>query len=134
VLLDLHERNPLQCHRCLQLRQGDQELVQLLSHRVPKWGGAAQDGEETWVGGTRAGMTLHQAALSGDVAEVRRLVASGVKVDERDEFGSTALHYAAFPGDVEVMRVLVELGVQVDAQAVNGETPLQTSVRHGEVL
>jgi hypothetical protein len=34
VLLDLHARNP-QRHRCLQLRQGDQELVHLFSHRVP---------------------------------------------------------------------------------------------------
>jgi hypothetical protein len=32
-------------------------------------------------------MTLHEAAANGDVAEMRRLVAAGVNVDELDENG-----------------------------------------------
>jgi ankyrin repeat protein len=47
-----------------------------------------------------AGIQLHDAAKNGDVAEVRRLVASGVKVDERDADGWTALHLAAQQGHV----------------------------------
>ena len=40
-------------------------------------------------------MKLYQAALNGDVAEVRRFVATGVNVDERDANGRTALHCAS---------------------------------------
>ena len=55
-------------------------------------------------------MTLLQAAVNGDVVEVRRLVATGVNVDERDANGATALLLAAEHGKVEVIRALVELG------------------------
>jgi len=55
-------------------------------------------------------MTLHDAAANGDVAEMRRLVAAGVDVDELDEHGETALLWATDNGHVEAIRVLVELG------------------------
>ena len=60
-----------------------------------------------------ADMTLLQKATQrGDVAEMRRLVANGRNVNERDADGDTALHYAADYGHVEAMRVLVELGAR----------------------
>ena len=43
-------------------------------------------------GGTMAGMVLHKASMKGDVAEMRRLVANGRNVNERDANGVTALH------------------------------------------
>jgi hypothetical protein len=42
-----------------------------------------------------AEMTLHAAAANGNVAEMRRLVASGVNVDELNAHGHTALLHAA---------------------------------------
>jgi hypothetical protein len=66
-----------------------------------------QNGEETWV---VADITLHDAAWSDDVAEMRRLVAAGVDVDELGEDEGTALLWAAYYGHVEAIRVLVELG------------------------
>ena len=55
-----------------------------------------------------AGMKLlQQAAQRGDVAEMRRLVANGRNVNERDANGVTALHVAAVYGHVEAMRALV---------------------------
>ena len=56
-------------------------------------------------------MNLHDAAVRGDVAEVRRMVAAGADLEEqRGEARSMPLHWAAHVGQVEVMRVLVELG------------------------
>jgi hypothetical protein len=67
-----------------------------------------QNGEETWV---VAKMALQEkAAGRGDVAEMRRLVAAGVDVDELGEDEGTALLWAAYYGHVEAIRVLVELG------------------------
>jgi hypothetical protein len=61
--------------------------------------------------GTPAAETLLEAALIGDVTEVRRLVvAMGVNLEKRNADGATALLYAAAKGHVEVLRVLVELG------------------------
>ena len=69
-----------------------------------------------------AGMTLHQAATSGDVAEMRRLVANGRNVNERDANGDTAMHLAADYGHAEVLRVLVELGADKEAKNAAGLT------------
>jgi len=46
---------------------------------------------------------LHKAAERGDVAEMRRLVATGVDVDGVDANKRTALHFAAVHGHVEVL-------------------------------
>ena len=67
-------------------------------------------------GSTGAVMELYQAVSRGDVAELRRLVASGMNVDVLDEDGWTALLYAALNGHVEAIRVLVELGANKDAK------------------
>jgi hypothetical protein len=78
-------------------------------------------------------MTLLQAALNGDVVEVRRLVATGVNVDERDANGATALLLAAEHGKVEVMRALVQLGADKEAKDDDGDTPLLMAAYNGQV-
>ena len=61
-------------------------------------------------------MDLYDAAKSGDVVEVRRLVAAGADVEEeRGELEWRALHVAAGHGQVEVIKVLVELGADKEA-------------------
>ena len=85
-------------------------------------------------GGTTVVMELFQAALNGDVAELRRLVANGRNVNERDADGCTALHYAANNGHVEVLQVLLEqLGADKDAKDVNGATALHWAALYGRV-
>ena len=51
---------------------------------------------------------LHLAARAGNLAEVRRLVESGVPVDAAAQWGNTALLYAAGQNRVEVVRYLLE--------------------------
>jgi hypothetical protein len=79
-------------------------------------------------------MNLHEAAESGDVVEVRRLVAAGADVEEeRGELEWRALHVAAGHGQVEVIKVLVELGADKDAKNAAGMTPLHEAAFNGHV-
>ena len=77
--------------------------------------------------------TLHQAARSGNVAELRRLAGTGANVDDRDAKGETALHWAVVYGHVEAIRVLVELGADKSAKAVGGATALHLATQGGFV-
>ena len=86
----------------------------------------------------RTAMALYQAARDGDVAEVRRLIASGADLNGADGtvFGSTALHLAALFGHVDCVRVLVEGGASVDKRTQFGCTPLHLAAEreHCEIV
>jgi hypothetical protein len=97
-------------------------------------GGGASTTQAGGRAGTPAAETLLQAAKVGDVAEVRKVVALGVNVDERDADGDTALHWAAGNGHVEVLQVLVvELGADKEAKTANGQTALHWAVVNGHM-
>ena len=72
---------------------------------------------------------LYEAARSGDVVEVRGLVAAGSDVEERGEDGGTPLHVAA----EEVMRVLLKMDAEKDAKDDKGGTPLHQAACNGHV-
>ena len=77
---------------------------------------------------------LHKAALRGDVAEVRRLVAAGVGVNEVNAADKmTALHFAADNGHVEAVKTLVELNADIEAKTDQGATPLHFAAVNGHV-
>ena len=83
-------------------------------------------------------MALVEAARDGDVAEVRRLIASGADLNGAEEtvFDCTALHEAAYNGHVDCVRVLVEGGASVDKRDRFGLTPLHwaASRKHCEIV
>ena len=58
---------------------------------------------------------LHAAAYRGDVAELRKLVESGAKLDARDRRRRTPLHVAAFAKEREAIRVLAKAGADLGA-------------------
>lgn len=60
------------------------------------------------------GQALRDAARTGDLATVQRLLDAGVDVDDPDRYASTALSFAARAGHLEVVRLLLERGADPD--------------------
>ena len=50
---------------------------------------------------------LHQAAISGDVETLRKLVLNGADIYTTDNEGENALHFASSEGNVEVIQELL---------------------------
>ncbi|MBN1362875.1 MAG: ankyrin repeat domain-containing protein [Sedimentisphaerales bacterium] len=63
------------------------------------------------------GNALHEAAKSGDVEGLKRLLAEGQDVDEKD-LGNTALEYAAYFGHMTAAQVLLENGAERTTNSV----------------
>lgn len=79
------------------------------------------------------GTALHCTAEAGKAACIPQLIAAGLSVDFRDQYGRTSLHCAAISGQIETMRVLLEFGADVNAQCDSdgydsGCTPLRYAV------
>jgi ankyrin repeat protein len=50
---------------------------------------------------------LHEAVTSGDVEQVRALLAAGADANTRDALGATPLHDAAWTGNREIAALLI---------------------------
>jgi len=78
-----------------------------------------------------AAFTLDVAALRGDVAQIRLLLARGADVDSRDAARRTPLHVAALAGNAEAIQELLRHGAAVNALATRGRTPLYLAAAAG---
>jgi hypothetical protein len=76
---------------------------------------------------------LYRAAMSGNVAEVRKLVALGGNMDAKDVNGGTPLLWAAYNGHVEAIKTFVKSGADKDVKTAAGETPLHYAAGNGHV-
>ena len=72
-------------------------------------------------------MSIHQAALEGDLAEVQRFLQDG-QVDVKDADGRTALHWACVHGNPGLCRLFLDRGADADAQDDGGWTPIMISI------
>jgi len=80
-----------------------------------------------------ADVTLHLAALRGDLEKVRSLIAEGTDVNDEDAEGHTAFHMAAGRGHINVVRFLLAKGADPDSrERVSGATPLNLAVEMGQ--
>jgi putative CocE/NonD family hydrolase len=72
---------------------------------------------------------LHQAAVDGDIEQVKQLISKGVNVNAKDEEENPPLHYAVQSGKIEIVQLLVEAGADVN---VNAESwpPLYEAVKN----
>ena len=72
------------------------------------------------------------AAMNGNLVEVRSLIESGADVNASQGDGMTALHWAAENGDVDMVRALLFAGAFPDATTRNAAyTPLHLGARAG---
>ena len=76
---------------------------------------------------------LHEAAMSGDAAAIRTLLAGGADVNMRAKDGVTPLHAAAASGHFFTIEALLADGADVNAQDDDGSTPLHQAVMFGEM-
>ena len=67
---------------------------------------------------------LHAAALAGDSAQIRSLLAAGANPNATDDAGATALHSAALNGHLDAVNALLEAGADANARDTNGWTPI----------
>jgi ankyrin repeat protein len=70
-------------------------------------------------------------ALSGKLAEIKRLVAAGAKLDARDARHRSLLHLAAERGHLALARWLLDRGVAVDTASRFDGTPLHSAAFGG---
>ena len=77
---------------------------------------------------------VHRAAVHGQVASLRCLVANGADLDAVDDDGWRAIHRAAWVGDCPTLTALVELGAGVETACdATGETAVHVAARNGRL-
>lgn len=81
-----------------------------------------------------AAQRLPNAAYSGDLEQVKRLIAQGANPHQHDNrYGRTAIHMAAMQGYLDIIKYLLSQGVEVQTQDTNGLTALHLAVWKGRL-
>ena len=83
--------------------------------------------DKTEISETISGTSLIDAALDGNIKQVRLALENGVDVNASNDKGSTALMSAGFNGHKEIVGLLLDRGASVDSQDVFGRTALMYS-------
>jgi len=69
-------------------------------------------------------VSLHEAALQGNLEAVRQQIRAGSDLNEKDPYGSTPLIVATTFGKTEVAKALIEAGADMEIRNNDGSTPL----------
>jgi ankyrin repeat protein len=69
-------------------------------------------------------MSLHEAAIKGDVEVVKQHISRGEDLSS-SKFGRTPLHVAAMYGHKEIVKLLISAGADVNVKDKRGGTPLE---------
>lgn len=75
--------------------------------------------------------TIHDAAKSGDLAQIQGLVVKGVDVNEQTTRNETALIIASLAGKGEVVHYLLQRGADIDARNSSGLSSLHAAAYAG---
>ena len=97
-----------------------------MQHILPKASGSGGGlAALAWAG------QIHYAAKSGSVEQVKRLIAEGAAVDEKDDNGATPLIIAAYSGQGDVAAFLISEGADVRAKDSNDTSALHAAAIGG---
>ena len=72
--------------------------------------------------------TLHYAAATGDVQQVKLNISKGTDINEKSSTGDTPLHYAVRHENKDVAELLIKEGADVNAKNKKGETPVHIAL------
>jgi ankyrin repeat protein len=76
--------------------------------------------------------SIHDAAKSGDLEQIQRLVVKGVDVNEQTTRDETPLIIAALAGKGEVVNYLLQRGADINAKSASGLTALHAAAYAGQ--
>jgi len=76
---------------------------------------------------------LMWAVYREDVAEVKRLLKAGAKVDVANRYGATAMQMAATVANTEILKLLLDAGASADSPNAEGQTALMLVARTGNL-
>jgi ankyrin repeat protein len=76
---------------------------------------------------------LHDAARSGDLAQLKTLLDSGANIEDRDGTKETPLISAALAGQAEIVAELIKRGADLMARNNRGLTPLHAAAYDGSL-
>ena len=74
-----------------------------------------------------ASVSIHTAALQGNVEAIRQHIKAGTDLNEKDAWGSTPLIIAATFGKTEVAKALIGAGADMNATNNDGATALHAA-------
>jgi hypothetical protein len=101
----------------------EREVI-MLRARVAELEAAQKPKPAEYIPATVSRPPLREAAIRGDAAKIRELLAEGAPVDQRDNQQSTALHLSALQGHLEATRILLDAQADPNARDDRGFTPL----------
>lgn len=76
---------------------------------------------------------LHKVVSEGDYKKVKKLLAKGSHVNEKDSHGRTALHIASQKGDSRAVKLLIKHKVNVNEGDKHGWTALHIAGQNGHL-
>ena len=80
---------------------------------------------------TPPGMSLHAAALQGDLDAVQQHIEAGSDLDKKDAYGSSPLIIAAMFDKADVVKALIKAGADMAISNNEGSTPLHIAAFFG---
>jgi ankyrin repeat protein len=80
-------------------------------------------------------ISIHEAAMKGNIEAVKQHLAAGTDVNVKDNIGLTPLHMAAGDGRKEVAELLIAKGAEVNVKNKYSKTPLDWAIdfKHTEL-
>ena len=72
--------------------------------------------------------TLHKACEKGNIEAVKKHLAAGATVNDKDDGGWSPLHSASTLGHKEIAELLIAKGSDVNAMDNDGQTPLDWTI------